>query len=137
MKTEEGKRRTTLAEAEGMTAEIGGAILSMAAAELEAGRLERASILLEGLAVANPLEPEAWALLSQVHRRADRQRAARACAEVAARLAPGQAAIKLVRAEVLLGDPAQAARARADLGVIAAGQGPASDRARALLRGCG
>ena len=137
MKTGGGKRCTTLAEAEGMTAELGEAILSMAAAELEAGRLERASVLLEGLAVVNPLEPEAWALLSQVHRRADRRKAARASAEVAARLAPGQAAIRLVRAEALLGDPTEAAQARADLGVVAAGQGPASDRARALLRGCG
>jgi predicted Zn-dependent protease len=137
MKTGEAKRRTTLAEAEGMTSELGEAILSMAAAELEAGRLERAAILLEGLAVANPFEPEAWALLAQVHRRADRRRAARACAEVAVQLAPGQLAVKLVRAEVLLGDAAEAAQARTDLTAVAAGPGAAAQRARMLLRGLG
>ena len=110
---------TTLAEMQGMTAELGEAIVKMAEGELEAGRLADARTLLEGLVVTNHRDADAWALLSVAHRRLDQPLAARFCAEVAARLAPVDPWVRLVRAESLLGVSGQRQEACEELSALA------------------
>ncbi len=124
----------TLAEQQGIPREIGDAIACLAEAELEAGRAEAARAILEGLVVTNHLDPGAWALLSRAHRRLGEPLAARFCAEVAARLAPGDAAVRLARAEALLALPEERAAARQELAALAAAEDEdVARRARALL----
>ena len=130
---------TTLAEAQGMTEELARAAARVAGEELEAGHLQTARQILEGLAVTNPYDPAPWAMLALVARRRGRLLAARVCAETAYRLAPEDAQVRLVRAEVLLCDPADRERARAELAAIAGakcGERVAA-RARALLAALG
>ncbi len=124
----------TLAEEQGIPQEIGDAIACLAEAELEAGRVEIARAILEGLVVTNHRDAGAWALLSRAHRRLGQPLAARFCAEVAARLAPADPHVRLARAESLLAVPAEHAAARAELAGLAEGADPdVAPRARALL----
>ncbi len=124
----------TLAEVQGITPEIGDAIACLAEAELEAGRIDIARAILEGLVVTNHQDAGAWALLSRAHRRLGQPLAARFCAEVAAKLAPEDPHARLARAESLLALPDEREAARADLGALAAGTDPeVGPRARALL----
>lgn len=134
---EEMARGRTLAEAMGMTAELGCTVARLAGAELEAGRLDAAEAILEGLAIANPRDPMPWALLAQVARRQGKIWAAYLCAEAARRLAPEDVQVRLVHAEALLGIPEEAARGRQELAALAATAGPAGERARALLQALG
>lgn len=127
----------TLAEAMGMTAEMGRAIAALAGGEVAGGRLDAAHQILEGLAVANPKDPVAWALLATVYRRKGEAEAARVCAEVAARLAPDDAQIRLVRAEAQLAGEAERDEARGELRALSDRSGPVGDRARALLAAMG
>lgn len=120
----------TLAQEQGIPQEIGDAIACLAEAELEAGRVDTARAILEGLVVTNHLDPAAWALLSHAHRRLGQPLAARFCAEVAARLAPADPHVRLVRAESLLGVPEEREAARAELDALAAAD-DAGVRARA------
>lgn len=122
----------TLAEEQGITREIGDAIACLAEAELEAGRLETARAILEGLVVTNHLDADAWALLSRAHRRLGQPLAARFCAEVAAKLAPADPHVRLARAESLLAIEEEREGARAELAGLAEG-GEVADRAKALL----
>ncbi len=122
----------TLAEEQGITKEIGDAIACLAEAELEAGRVETARAILEGLVVTNHLDADAWALLSRAHRRLGQPLAARFCAEVAAKLAPADPHVRLARAESLLALPEEREAAREELATLA-GEGEVADRARALL----
>lgn len=122
----------TLAEEQGITQEIGDAIACLAEAEIEAGRLETARAILEGLVVTNHLDADAWALLSRAHRRLGQPLAARFCAEVAAKLAPADPHVRLTRAESLLAIPEERDGARAELSALA-GDGEVGARARALL----
>jgi predicted Zn-dependent protease len=124
---EEMAKGHTLAEAMGMTAELGCAVARLAGAEA----------ILEGLAIANPRDPMPWAMLAQVARRQGKVWAAYLCAEAAARLAPEDLQIKLVHAEALLGIPEEAARGREELGALAGAGGAAGERARALLQALG
>jgi predicted Zn-dependent protease len=110
---------TTLAEMQGMTAELGEAIARLAEEEIEAGHLANARTILEGLVVTNHRDADAWALLSVAHRRLSQPLAARFCAEVASRLAPGDPWVRLTRAESLLGLPAQRGEARSELAALA------------------
>ncbi len=96
----------TLAEMQGMTAELGEGIARLAEEEIEAGHLGNARTILEGLVVTNHRDADAWALLSVTHRRLSQPLAARFCAEVAARLAPDQS----VGALDARGKPAGSAR---------------------------
>jgi thioredoxin-like negative regulator of GroEL len=124
----------TLAEAQGITAEIGDAIACLAEAELEAGRVDIARALLEGLVVTNHRDAGAWALLSRAHRRLAHPLAARFCAEVSVKLAPGDPHARLARAESLLARPEEREAARAELASLAGDPDPAvAARARALL----
>jgi tetratricopeptide (TPR) repeat protein len=124
----------TLAQEQGITQEIGDAIACLAEAELEAGRVDTARAILEGLVVTNHLDPDAWALLSRAHRRLGQPLAARFCAEVAARLAPGDPHVRLARVETLLAVPEERGAARAELGALAGCPEPeVGTRARALL----
>lgn len=124
----------TLAQEQGIPQEIGDAIACLAEAELEAGRVDTARAILEGLVVTNHLDPGAWALLSRAHRRLGQPLAARFCAEVAARLAPADPQVRLVRAESLLAVPAERGAARQELGALAASEdAEVGARARALL----
>jgi predicted Zn-dependent protease len=127
----------TLAEAQGMTEELGRAIAGVAGAELEAGRLPAARELLHGLVVTNPHDPAPWALLALVERRSGRPLAARLCAEVAARLAPDDPQVRLVHAEVLLCTPEDRPRARTELAALGGGEGRVAARARSLLAALG
>ena len=125
---------STLAQEQGIPQEIGDAIACLAEAELVAGRVDTARAILEGLVVTNHLDPAAWALLSRAHRRLGQPLAARFCAEVAARLAPSDPQVRLVRAESLLAIPEERPAARDELGALASAEDPeVGARARALL----
>ncbi len=126
-----GGRTATLAEAQGMTPELGDAIAALAEAELAAGRAEVARALLEGLVVTNHEDATAWALLASAHRRLGQPLAARFCAEVASRLAPGDPWVRLTRAEALLASPDGAEAGRAELAGLASDL-EVGARARAL-----
>src|SRR5512138_3291275 len=124
----------TLAEVQGITQEIGDAIACLAEAELEAGRVDTARAILEGLVVTNHLDPAAWTLLSRAHRRLGQPLAARFCAEVAAKLAPADPNVRLARAESLLAAPDGREAGRGELRALAAVEDPAvAARAQALL----
>ncbi len=124
----------TLAQVQGIPQEIGDAIACLAEAELEAGRVDTARAILEGLVVTNHLDSGAWALLSRAHRRLGQPLAARFCAEVAARLAPADPHVRLARAESLLAVPEEREAARAELAALAEADDPdVTPRARALL----
>lgn len=130
------ERGGTLAQAQGITREMGDVIAALAEAELEAGHAEAARVILEGLVVTNHLDAAAWALLSRAHRRLRQPLAARFCAEVAARLAPGDPGVRLARAETLLLATADREEGRAELARLAR-DGRIGDRARALLAALG
>lgn len=128
------KSGRTLAEEQGITEEIGDAIACLAEAELEAGRVDTARAILEGLVVTNHRDAAAWSLLSRAHRRLRQPLAALFCAEVAMKLAPSDPHARLARAESLLLAPEGREAARAELGALAAEEDPAvGARARALL----
>ncbi|WP_242344835.1 hypothetical protein [Anaeromyxobacter terrae] len=128
--TEQGR---TLAELQGIPHEIGDAIACLAEAELEAGRVETARAILEGLVVTNHEDAGAWALLSQAHRRLGQPLAARFCAEVATKLAPADPFVRLTRAESLLATPGgDREDACAELRAVVADR-EVGERARALL----
>ncbi len=127
----------TLAEAQGMTEELGRALARVASDELGAGRIETARQIVEGLAVTNPYDPAAWAVLALVERRRGRLLAARVCAETAHRLSPEDPQVRLVRAEVLLSTPDERPRATAELAELRSAQGAVAARARALLAALG
>jgi hypothetical protein len=124
---------TTLAELQGIPAEAGELIAELAASELEAGRVEAARSILEGLVVTNPEDASVWTLLSRVHRKLSQPLAARFCAEVAASLAPADPDARLAHAECLLAFPEERLRAREILSSLGAGEGAAGWRARSLL----
>jgi predicted Zn-dependent protease len=126
-------RGETLAEAQGMTEELGRAAAGFAADALAAGRLEVAREILEGLAVTNPYDPAAWTMLALVERRRGRLLSARLCAETAFRLAPSDPQVRLVRAEVLLCRPEERPRGQAELERLRAEPGAVGARAAALL----
>jgi hypothetical protein len=126
----------TLAELQGMTPELGEAVLRLAEEELEAGRVANARTILEGMVVTNHRDAHSWSLLSVAHRRLSQPLAARFCAEVATRLAPGDAWVRLVRAESLLGLPGPREEARRELAALAP-HGDVGARARSLLSALG
>ncbi len=126
----------TLAEVQGIPMEIGDAIAALAEAELEAGRVEIARAILEGLVVTNHEDAIAWALLSQAHRRLGTPLAARFCAEVAAKLSPAEPFVRLARAESLLAGGDTRDEARAALAALT-GDEEVGARARALLAALG
>jgi predicted Zn-dependent protease len=135
----------TLAEIQGMPAELGAVMATLAAREAAGGDLEVARGILEGLVVTNPKDALAWALLSQVERRRGEPYAAVLCAEAAWRLAPDDRQVRLARAESLLAVPAQAGtggaarREAAREGLLSLQQGgdDVARRAGALLRALG
>jgi predicted Zn-dependent protease len=127
----------TFAESIGMTSDMGRAVAALAARELGAGRVDTARDLLEGLALANPHDAAAWCLLALVERRRGSSFAATFCADVAARLAPGDAQVALVRAEVGLAVPELRDDARDALRALTSARGNVGDRARALLAALG
>jgi len=128
------ERGDTLAQVQGITQEIGDAIACLAEAELEAGRVETARAILEGLVVTNHRDAGAWALLSSAHRRLGNPLAARFCAEVGAKLSPADPHVRLARAESLLAAPDGREAARTELDTLAREDDPAvGARARALL----
>ncbi len=127
----------TLAEAIGLTEELGGAIAAIAEAELAAGRIEAARTILEGLVVTNPRDARGWILLARTHRSLGQLLAARFCAEVAGILAPGTPAAQLARAEGLLPFPEDRAMGVELLEALAAGEGAIAERAAALREAAG
>lgn len=122
----------TLGEIYGVTADVGRAIADLAIREIDAGRLDGAHAILEGLAAANPHDAAAWCLLALVERRRGRLLAARFCAETARRLAPDDLQVRLVRAEVLLLSGAERPEGRRELDALAGADGHVGERARAL-----
>lgn len=127
----------TLAEAQGMTAEIGRAIARIAEEEIRSNGLETAREILEGLAIANPYDPAPWALLTQVERRRGKQGSARLCAEIAHRLAPADPQVRLIRAETLLYLPDGRPAAERELRELTGAPGNVGIRAKALLSAMG
>jgi predicted Zn-dependent protease len=134
---EQVARGETLAEAQGMTEELGRAAAGFAAQAMEAGRLEAAREILEGLAVTNPYDPAAWTMLALLERRRGKLLSARVCAEAAYRLAPSDPQVRLARAEVLLCRPEDRPRARAELAQLRGAAGEVGARAQALLGALG
>ncbi len=126
------ERTGTLAEVQGITREMGEVIAALAEAELDAGRLEAARVILEGLVATNHLDAGAWVLLSRTQRRLGQPLAARFCAEVATRLTPDDPAVRLVRAEALLLIPGERDAGREELKRLAPDPRVGA-RARALL----
>jgi predicted Zn-dependent protease len=133
---EELAKGKTLAESQGMTSELGRAIALIGGQAMAADRLQAAREILEGLVVTNPRDPVAWALLSTTCRRQGQPEVARLCAEAAARLAPTDPQVRLVRAEALLAG-ADRERGRAELQALAGLGGGPGERARALLAALG
>jgi cytochrome c-type biogenesis protein CcmH/NrfG len=127
----------TLAEALGLTEELGGAIAGIAERELAAGRVEAARAILEGLVVTNPRDARGWILLSRTHRSLGQPLAARFCAEVAGILSPGAPAAQLARAEGLLPFPEDRANGLELLDRLAEGDGSVAERAAALRTAAG
>jgi cytochrome c-type biogenesis protein CcmH/NrfG len=127
----------TLAEVQGMTEALGRAAAAVAAEEIACGRLATGREILEGLAVTNPHDPAPWAMLSVVERRRGRLLAARVCAEVAYRLAPSDAQVRLVRAESLLGSARDRPAAVEELEALSEMSGAVGVRATALLLALG
>ena len=127
----------TLAQAQGMTEELGRAIAGLASGEIEAGRLGTARDILHGLAVTNPHDAATWAMLAVLERRCGKLLVARVCAETAYRLAPSDPQVRLVRAEVLLCTPADRDRAADELRALVPVGGAIAERAEALLTALG
>jgi predicted Zn-dependent protease len=136
MLEELGAGDTTMAELQGIRPELGEAILRVAEVELEADRLANARVILEGMVITNHKDPDAWALLSITHRRLQHPLAARFCAEVATRLAPGAPWVRLTRAESLLSLPEHGDEARTALTALLA-DAQVGTRARSLLTALG
>jgi len=126
------RSEATLAEAMGLTEELGEAIAGIAEAELAAGRTDAARTILEGLVVTNPRDTRGWILLARVHRTLGQPLAARFCAEVAGILSPGEPAAQLARAEGLLPFPEDRGRGLELLEHLAGGDGAVAERATAL-----
>jgi hypothetical protein len=116
--------------------ELGDAMTCLAEAELDAGRLETARAILEGVVVATPEAPRGWILLSRTHRRLGQPLAARFCAEVALRLVPEDGEARLARVESLLALPGDRAGVRTELAELVA-DGEVGARAQALLGALG
>jgi cytochrome c-type biogenesis protein CcmH/NrfG len=131
------QHEVTMAEALGMTSELGEAIAGIAEAELVGGRAETARTILEGLVVTNPRDLSGWVLLSRTHRSLGQPLAARFCAEVAFTLGPEEPAAMLAKAEALLGDADERPAATALLARLAALDAPEARRASALLAAVG
>lgn len=127
----------TEAERLGMTQELGDAIAALAEAELAGGRADTARAILEGLVVTNPMDADAWALLAEAHRRLAQPLAARFCAEVAARLAPGDPWVRLARAEAMLAAGGEARGAAREALAALRDDAEVGERARALLAALG
>ena len=127
----------TLAELTGMTEELAGAILAIAEGELEAGRIESARTILEGMLEANPRDAAGWVLLARVHRSLRQPLAARFSAEVAARLEPESLVTRLARAEGLLPFESERPAALELLRSLAGTGGTEGARAGALLAAIG
>jgi predicted Zn-dependent protease len=134
---EEMAQGRTLAEAQGMTAELGREMARLASEEMREGRLDLARQLLETLAATNPRDAIPWALLAQVERRQGRTWPAYLYAEAAAHLAPKDLQVRLVRAEVLLTVPEQGGVARTELSELSRAEGRVGERARQLLKALG
>jgi cytochrome c-type biogenesis protein CcmH/NrfG len=127
----------TPAQAFGMTEELGRAMAALAAAELDAGRIDVARDILEGLVVSNPHDHAAWTLLGAAEKRRGCALAARLCAAIAHELAPDDPRVELAYAEALLADEEDRPAGRARLAVLAASTGSVGDRARALVAALG
>ncbi len=128
----------TLAEMQGMTAELGEAIARLAEEELEAGRLGQRPDHAGGVGGHEPQgRGRLGAALGRPTGGSGQPLAARFCAEVAARLAPADPWVRLTRAESLLGTAgASAPRRRSELAALAP-DGTVGPRAQSLLAALG
>jgi tetratricopeptide (TPR) repeat protein len=133
----QGSGGFTLAEAAGLTEDLGEAVWRIADAELGAGRAGAARIILEGLVVANPRDVAGWILLARAHRALRQPLASRFCVEVAARLAPEDATARLLKAEAQLLVEEERPAAIETLRELASAPPPDGERARALLAAIG
>jgi predicted Zn-dependent protease len=136
-RSDSGRGEATLAEAIGLTEELGEAIATIAEEELGAGRTEAARCILEGLVVSNPRDARGWILLARAHRGLGQPLASRFCAEVAGQLAPASPEAQLARAEGLLPFGEDRATGLELLARLATGEGPVAERAAALRRASG
>jgi predicted Zn-dependent protease len=132
-----GGTEATMAEAIGLTEEMGEAIAGIAEKELMAGRTDAARTILEGLVVTNPRDSRGWILLARIHRSLGQPLAARFCAEVAGILAPEAPEAQLARAEGLLPFPEDRVRGLALLERLSEGDGVVARRAAALRTAAG
>jgi cytochrome c-type biogenesis protein CcmH/NrfG len=135
--TEDVREGRTLAELQGMTEELGGAIAELAAGEAACGNLDAARVLLEGLLVTNPRDALGWALLAQVERRRGEAATALLCAEAARSLDPDDPQVRLARAEVLLALAEGDGEARHELEALRVEGSDVGRRAASLLHALG
>jgi tetratricopeptide (TPR) repeat protein len=102
--------------------------------------VEAARRSLSGRLEADPRDALAWAQLARVEYRFGDLGTARLCAEAAASLEPGNARIRLARAEVLAASAEWGERGRHELAELAGASGPGGTlgkRAQAILRALG
>jgi Flp pilus assembly protein TadD len=135
--TEKLEGGATFAEILEVPQEVKELVASVAAAALEAGRVEEAEKVLEGLVAIHPRDPSAWALLARAHLRTGKELAARFAAEVGRQLAPNDPGVRLAHAEVLLGASDGRGAAVETLRALRTAPGPFGERARALLTALG
>lgn len=92
----------TLAELEGMTFEQAQEIARTGVELAEAGRLEEARVVFEGLTASNLRDSAAWAALGTVYQRLERREEALAAYDACLALDPGNPVALLNRGELRL-----------------------------------
>lgn len=127
----------TFSEILEVPAEVKELVASVAAAALDAGRVEEAEKVLEGLVAVHPRDAVSWALLARAHLRTGKELAARFAAEVGRQLAPEDPQVRLAHAEVLLGASDGRGAAVEELRRLRDATGPTGERAAALLLALG
>lgn len=135
--TERLEAGATFAEILEMPPAVRELIAGVASAALEAGRVDEAERVLEGLIAIHPRDPTSWALLARAHLRTGKELAALFAAEVGRQLAPTDPGVRLAHAEVRLASTEGREEAIEELRGLRAAQGGVGARARTLLEALG
>jgi predicted Zn-dependent protease len=135
--TERLEAGATFAEILEMPPAVRELIAGVASAALEAGRVEEAERVLEGLIAIHPRDPTSWALLARAHLRTGKELAALFAAEVGRQLAPADPGVRLAHAEVRLASTEGRGQAIEELRGLRAAAGGVGERATTLLEALG
>jgi len=135
--TERLEAGATFAEILEMPPAVRELIAGVASAALEAGRVDEAERVLEGLIAIHPRDPTSWALLARAHLRTGKALAALFAAEVGRQLAPADPSVRLAHAEVRLASTDGRGQAIEELRGLRAAEGGVGARATVLLEALG